>query len=173
MVIAPCQAYSPRLTVSERANEALRWAPLWGLIIVGLPDSSRHTVHSMYPAAAAITAGILLVGRSRTGICLSLVVALVCASCVCSPLGIKSKNLFIPGAVHHPDREENEAGGRQESNNMVQPAARKSRNRQRRVLLRKFSSSETNLQVSKIGRKRACGHRGEKLVRRFHRTRAF
>ena len=39
---------------------------------VGLPDSPRHTVHSMYPAAAAITAGILLVGRSRTGICLSL-----------------------------------------------------------------------------------------------------
>jgi len=30
----------------------------------------RLIVHSMYPAAAAITAGILLVGRSRTG-CLS------------------------------------------------------------------------------------------------------
>ena len=46
---------------------------------VGLPDSSRHTVHSMYPAAAAITAGILLVGRSHTGICLSL----LCSTSVC------------------------------------------------------------------------------------------
>ena len=64
---------------------------------VGLPDSSRLTVHSLYPAAAAITAGILLVGRPRTAIFLSLFCSTKRASC-CLPVGNKVKGFIHPGS---------------------------------------------------------------------------
>ena len=69
---------------------------------VGLPDPLRLTVHKLYPAAAAITAGMLLVGRPRPAIILSLRVQHLRASCV-SPLGIKFKGNLYPRVAYLPD----------------------------------------------------------------------
>jgi len=46
------------------------------------------------------------------------------------PVGNKVKDLFIPGAAHHSDREENEAGGRQESNQYGATGCLKQENRE-------------------------------------------
>ena len=61
---------------------------------VGLPDPLRLTVHSLYPAAAAITAGIYLVGRPRPAIIISLCCSTERASCVV-PVGNKVQRIVL------------------------------------------------------------------------------
>ena len=107
----------------------------------------------MYPAAPAITAGILLVGRPRPAIFLFLFVALT-VQVVVSPLGNKVLKDFIPGTAYHSDYDDNiGCCGIQEPPHMAQTAARprKSKKTQKKVSflekIFKFGEEPTVLEI--------------------------
>ena len=123
----------------------------------------------MYPVAAAITTGILLVGRPRPAIFLFLFVALRRASVV-SPLGNKSLKDFIPGTASHSDYDEHWILWESRSSPhgaADSPTKKIEENRVESFFLKKFSSSEKNLQFRKSDTRGRVVAR-TKLVDRLH-----